>query len=252
MNRRWPFKALADDSCFSLLRRVIVSQTHPKIFIGRKAELRAALKALINDKHVFVRGPYGIGKTTFAYALLSACEGPHLVISLQESPSEMAEKMIEILSTYQPGPRPERSVANAVYFHDRRTRIKSFKILKTLMEQLCVYRFPIVVDDFRKISTSKLAFLNMLASMGFRLILAIDSGYEKRNIESLEKSCPIHVWIDLPRLTIEESKELISCLFREQNAVPDPEQVRLWGKVYQGYPLQLVDRVRKFLGSTLG
>lgn len=223
---------------------VVVSQ----VLIGRKAELKKALAALANGKHVFVRGPYGIGKSTFGYALMAACGGPRLAISVQESPSEMAEAILRVLSAYRPGPRPERPTASAIYFHDRRSRIKSFRALKKLMEPLCVYRFPILVDDFRKLNTSKLAFVNMLVSMGFRLILAVDTGYDTKNIESLSKSCPIHLWVDLPKLTSDESRELICSLYRRQNATPDPKQLSLWAKTYHGHPLEIVDRVRKELG----
>lgn len=227
-----------------------MSKVQRAVLAGRKKELKVGLAALRAGKHVFVHGPYGIGKTTFAWAVLSQFGGPRLSISMQESPSEMAEKIHHVLSHYKPGPRPATSTASRIYFWDRRTRIKSFRALKKLMDELCVYRFPIVVDDFRKITTSKLAFLNMLASMGFRFILALDNGYEARNLESLKKACPIFVWIDLPRLGQEESKELILGLFREAGAVPDQDRVRLWLQTSAGHPLTLSERVRRYIDSS--
>jgi hypothetical protein len=117
------------------------------------------------------------------------------------------------------------------------------------MDSLCVYRFPIIIDDFQKITTSKLAFLNMLASMGFRFILALDRGYEKRNLESLKRSCPIHLWIDLPRLSAEESKELILSLFERAGVTPEPDRVRLWLQTSGGHPLTIANRVQSYLDA---
>jgi hypothetical protein len=217
--------------------------------IGRKTELKTALKALQDGKHIFVQGPYGIGKTTFGLALLAMFGGPRLRISLAGSPSDMAAEIIQVLANYKPPPRPQRSTASAIYFYDRRTRIRSFRVLKNLMIELCVYRFPILVDDFRKISISKLAFVNMLASMGFRIILAVDSGYDQKNIESLTKSCLIHSWINLPRLSNQESKDLIYKLLNVQNIVVEPRRVDFWVKTLRGYPLQIVEHTHRFSNS---
>lgn len=231
---------------------MVVSHYRQDLFFGRKAELKTALNALQGGKHVFVHGPFGIGKTSFGRHLLSSFGGPPLSISLMDSPSEMAEKINVTLSNYQPRLKPKQSFAGAIYFHDRKTRIKSFRALKSIMERFCVYQFPILIDDFRSISTSKLAFLSLLSKMGFRFILAIESGFNKKQLESLLKSCPIFVWIDLPKLNTEESKELILSLFDNYGLSPDPERMRLWLQSYQGHPLALCDRVREFLRSSAG
>ena len=75
-------------------REVSVSLAKRKILVGRKQELRQALKALSQKKHLLVSGPFGIGKTAFAREVIFQAGFPMLEVSLKKNPRDMAVQLV--------------------------------------------------------------------------------------------------------------------------------------------------------------
>jgi hypothetical protein len=216
-------------------------------FVGRKKELKFAVRALTQGRHLFVYGPFGIGKTAFARHVARAVGSPAFRVSLNDTGKSMSEELVRGLTAYEyrkaarEGSRSEKS-ANV---DERIWESDSYSALKGRLRMLPSRRHIVIADDLTKITHPKLSFLRFLIRQNFLLIIPVDSAVAPESLQRVRVVCYNQATLELPRLSLNESLQLADALRQELGIDPDPTQNSAWAKQFHGYPLLIVQRIQQ-------
>lgn len=219
-----------------------------EVFVGRKSEIRQATHALKNKRHVFVYGPFGIGKTTFGLCVQREMGLPNLVVSLQSTPKQMAETIIESLTVHDYRRALAEGKRHRVGRISRHAPVEeeneSFWRVKQHLKSTAGRQLVIVIDNCFKVTRQKLVFLDFLIRQGFRFIVNIESSVKPEILFNLRAVCQPQERIELPRLTARESREMVVNLCRAYKIEKERFDSEAWVKQFNGYPLMIVERLK--------
>ena len=216
------------------------------MFVGRKKELKETIRALSGGKHVFVYGPFGIGKSTFSRAALNHLGLPFLHISLEQTAKKMSEDLAKQITACEYARAIKRRERHVVARgHDRIWDSDSFSALKGRIKLLSTRNRVVLVDNLTKMTHQKLSFLNFLVSQEFSFIVPVDRTAEAGGVQAIRTLCYNHFRINLPNLSTRESLELAGALRSELGIGPNPIQNAAWARQFHGYPLLIVQRIQQ-------
>lgn len=208
-------------------------------FVGRENLIIKARNALRAGTHVFVHGPFGIGKTSFANATIRSMGLPLLTVSVQDSASDMTSDLLRQLRVLgYPGRRKTKG-------RPKTTRqYQSFKSLKAELIRWPKSSDVLILDDVFSVSHQKLAYLRFLQTLGYKFVVNIESKKFPSDLFLLRSVCQPHIQLTLPRLSAAEARQLIKSQALKFSKPLSDEALEKYVKILNGYPLMIVEMFR--------